>query len=372
MRKYLKIIFIIILIIPIISAAFAETSNNELFYPSEVLELINQERAKYNIASLIEDQDLMSAAIIRSSEISTLFSHTRPDGNRGLSVSSKVYGENLGAGNSTPKDIVKEWMKSTQGHREAILNSSYKTVGIAYLYNESDVGGYKYYWVVLFGIQSKSFVLNNKTPQNTTTSNTPTNSITPQNTPTQNISLPKIANLKKLKITNNKISFNWSKQSAATGYQVFKYNSKTKNFELLKTLIGNKNNSVIIKSKSATSHIYKIRSYKKYNNEMIYSPSSSKLKITTNPDKITISKIVSIKNKITIKWNKVPRVTGYEIYSKDDTKFKVKKIVKKGTNTFIDYGLKNKRYSYKVRGYKTVDGKKTYGSFSSVKTKTIK
>lgn len=55
-----------------------------------ILELVNIERVKYNIAPLTIDPDSNSVAIIRSVEIRDLFEHLRPDGSSISTLSSKI------------------------------------------------------------------------------------------------------------------------------------------------------------------------------------------------------------------------------------------------------------------------------------------
>lgn len=79
------------------------------------------------------------------------------------------------------------------------------------------------------------------------------------------------------------------------------------------------------------------------------------------------------KEKIKVSWKKKSGASGYQIYWAKDKSFKkivAKKIVKGGKTT--SYTGKNftkgRKYYVKVRAYKTVNGKKVYGKWSSVKT----
>ena len=70
-----------------------------------------------------------------------------------------------------------------------------------------------------------------------------------------------------------------------------------------------------------------------------------------------------------ITWDKVEAVTGYEVYMSDakDGTFTLAGTVAASSNEFISKDLQpGTKYYYKVRAYKTVNGKKIYGSFSSV------
>ena len=85
----------------------------------------------------------------------------------------------------------------------------------------------------------------------------------------------------------------------------------------------------------------------------------------------TKTKAKALKNhKAKISWKKVSKANGYEIYraTKKAGKYKKVKTIKKAkTVKFTDKKLKKgKKYFYKVRTYKTVDGKKVYGKWSNV------
>ncbi|MDR0222812.1 MAG: InlB B-repeat-containing protein [Oscillospiraceae bacterium] len=81
-------------------------------------------------------------------------------------------------------------------------------------------------------------------------------------------------------------------------------------------------------------------------------------------------------SKITVSWKKVSGADGYEVYratSKDGEYARVKRITKGSTVSWGDTGLKsNKTYYYKIRSYKTVDGKRVYSSYTAVKSAKTK
>ena len=94
-------------------------------------------------------------------------------------------------------------------------------------------------------------------------------------------------------------------------------------------------------------------------------------------DLIVIGKVTNLKttsrtnSSITLSWKKISGVSGYEIYRSTSKNKNYKKIatINNSKNTFKDSSLsKNKTYYYKVRAYKTSNGKKVYGSYSSVKS----
>lgn len=73
-----------------------------------------------------------------------------------------------------------------------------------------------------------------------------------------------------------------------------------------------------------------------------------------------------------VTWNKVSGVKGYQVQAATDKKFKKnKKTVtikkQKTTKTTVKKLKAKKKYYVRVRTYKTVNGKKVYSAWSSVK-----
>ncbi len=95
------------------------------------------------------------------------------------------------------------------------------------------------------------------------------------------------------------------------------------------------------------------------------------------PKKAYIRKVLFSSNfkKATIQWDKDKKASGYVIYmaTKKDGEYKKVKNIKK--NKITEYTVKNlnpnKMYYFKIRSYKTVDGKKYYSTkYSKAKSNT--
>ena len=122
-------------------------------YAQDVLNLVNEERAKVGLRLLTLSSTLMDGAAVRAKEAVTYFSHTRPDGTDCFTVVEDTYpsyclAENLAAGSTTPEKVVEGWMNS-EGHRANILSKQNSELGVGLVYDENSY--YKYYWVQLFG-----------------------------------------------------------------------------------------------------------------------------------------------------------------------------------------------------------------------------
>jgi uncharacterized protein YkwD len=132
---------------PLVAAAFVE----------RVLELTNEERAKYNLKPLKLQPNLTDAAMWKAKDMATkgYFAHEDPDGrdfsDRINSFGYKAWGfvgENIAAGQITPEEVVKSWMESP-GHRKNILKPQYCEIGIGFVSDSKSE--YGQYWVQEFG-----------------------------------------------------------------------------------------------------------------------------------------------------------------------------------------------------------------------------
>lgn len=183
-------------------------------------------------------------------------------------------------------------------------------------------------------------------------------------------------------ITSTSVTLRMNPDSTAylTGYQVqIKVGKSYKT--LAKTTEGTVKSSGLTKNKTYT---YRVRPYY-YNSETGKSTNGSwtYVQATTWGGSITLKATTTSKTKIKLSWNKVSGASGYEIYravaSSDSTettgiysdgytKYRLIKTIKKAsTKTYTNKSLNsNLSYTYYVRAYKTVNGKKYYISSSPV------
>ena len=122
-------------------------------WKKEVLSLVNEERAKYNLLPLEWGTTCEAAAQTRASEIMTLYAHQRPDGSAWDSVCAPevggVAGENLAAGNTavSPETVVQTWMNSPT-HRANILSDKFTKLAVGFVFDRN--AQYKTYWSQFF------------------------------------------------------------------------------------------------------------------------------------------------------------------------------------------------------------------------------
>ena len=119
-------------------------------FASQVVALVNAERAKQGLSALTIDTKVQQAALVRAKESVQSFSHTRPNGSSfstaltEAGVSYRTAGENIAYGQSTPQQVMNAWMNSS-GHRANILNANYTTIGVGYTVINGTA-----YWAQLF------------------------------------------------------------------------------------------------------------------------------------------------------------------------------------------------------------------------------
>lgn len=118
----------------------AKREKRETFLTKEgVLRWTNAQREKYGLPVLEESEKLNLSAAAKIEEMfkNQYFSHFSPDGKeiadfaRQAGYDYILIGENLALGNfGSDEVLVQGWMESS-GHRENILNSRYKEIGVA-------------------------------------------------------------------------------------------------------------------------------------------------------------------------------------------------------------------------------------------------
>ncbi|MFG1733294.1 CAP domain-containing protein [Paenibacillus sp. 843] len=126
------------------SAGTTEQSN----FASEVVKLVNKERANAGLKPLTVHAKLTTVALDKAKDMSNnnYFSHTSPthgspfDMMKAYGISYGYAGENIAKGQRTPQEVMNSWMNS-QGHRENILSPNFTMIGVGY---------YNGYWVQEF------------------------------------------------------------------------------------------------------------------------------------------------------------------------------------------------------------------------------
>lgn len=145
------------------TACAAPSGTGAATLAAQVVDLVNQERAKVGLAALTSQSQLVTAAQRHSNDMATntFMSHDGSDGSTPYTrindtgyftgSASWSYGENVAAGYATASTVMTAWMNS-QVHRDNILNSTFREIGVAYVYNANDTTlNYCHYWTMALG-----------------------------------------------------------------------------------------------------------------------------------------------------------------------------------------------------------------------------
>ncbi|WP_257008272.1 CAP domain-containing protein [Bacillus sp. FJAT-45350] len=117
-------------------------------FEDQVVELVNQQRARNGLSPLTHRADVKNVAHRKAEDMinSNYFSHNSPnygspfDMLRTFGISYTAAGENIAKGQKTPQEVMNAWMNSP-GHRQNILSGQFDTIG---------VGFYNGAWVQMF------------------------------------------------------------------------------------------------------------------------------------------------------------------------------------------------------------------------------
>ena len=120
---------------------------------SQVVTLVNKERASNGLQSLASDSQLAKLAQMKAEDMAKngYFSHISPtygsafDMMKTYGVSYKTAGENIAKGQKTAQSVMNGWMNSS-GHRANILKSDYTKIGVGYAKASDGTT----YWVQIF------------------------------------------------------------------------------------------------------------------------------------------------------------------------------------------------------------------------------
>lgn len=179
------------------------------------------------------------------------------------------------------------------------------------------------------------------------------------------------------KNSGTKINLKWSKVEGADGYEIYRATSKNGSYKKVKTIKNGETTSYTNSNlKYGKTYYYVVKAYENEESDKNYLCASTAIsgKVVPTTTKITSAKVKN--NKVTLKWKKVSGVSGYEVYravGKTGKYKKVKTLTSASKTTYVNNSLKDgKKYSYKIRAYKKVNGKKVYSEYSTIKSVTGK
>lgn len=165
------------------------------------------------------------------------------------------------------------------------------------------------------------------------------------------------------------VTVKWEKIEGVTGYRVYRKQSGKNTWKSLKTL---KSADLCTykdtTAESGRTYIYTVRAYIKKDGKAYwgtYDSVGKTVKINLNAPKLVAAEAAG-SSSIVLTWDTVLGADGYRVYMKQ-AGWKLMKTLSGGDKqTYMIKGLDpEKTYTFTVRAYKVVDGKKVYGKYVS-------
>lgn len=176
----------------------------------------------------------------------------------------------------------------------------------------------------------------------------------------------------------NALKVSWEKVNGADGYRVYRIDLSTGKYKYV-TQVANGSTTSYVNSglTSGETYTYKVRAYRTVDGEKVFGAYSSAVKGKPVPKQVVISSVKKASStSVKITWNKINGATGYRIYRTDPKTGKYQYVTQIGsgsTTTYTEKGLaKNTSYQYKIRAYRTVNGEKVFGAYSTAVTGSTK
>lgn len=172
---------------------------------------------------------------------------------------------------------------------------------------------------------------------------------------------------------NNFVTLTWDKQTAANGYEVFKYDASSKKYVLYKNITNpNTNTCKVTGLASNNKYSFKVRAYQIDDSEKTYAPFGTVVSQYTSIAKSNLNSAKSTsKKKIKASWSKVGGASGYQVmwstYKNFSKNYKTKSVKAKYSSKTVTTAQSKRVYYVRVRAYKTINGKKVYSQWSSTK-----
>ena len=178
--------------------------------------------------------------------------------------------------------------------------------------------------------------------------------------------------LKVARVNYNTVALGWNEIIPTATYKVYRSTNKDfSNSKLVATKSGDdpyyRNTNLVL----GTTYYYKV--------VVLYTDGTTVLgrsyikNIKTYLTKPTLKINNNTKNTIKLSWNKITGATGYTVYRSTSLNGKYAVLKNVTVNNYSNVKLTSgKKYYYKIRAYRTENGKKVYSSYSNTVNKVVK
>lgn len=183
--------------------------------------------------------------------------------------------------------------------------------------------------------------------------------------------------LKVSSATTTSAKLEWNMLSSADAYQVYRATSAKGSYKLVTTINDGTKTTFTNKSlQCGKTYYYYVKAYEKQSGNLVCINTTATQKIKVIPAKVSLKSAKASAKKVKITWKKQSGINGYVVYQSTKKNSGYKNIATVKSASKVSYTTKTlkkgKKFYYKVRAYKTVNGKKVYGDYSNVKSVTVK
>lgn len=162
----------------------------------------------------------------------------------------------------------------------------------------------------------------------------------------------------------------WGKVDKVSGYEILKYDANKNSFVHAVYASADSISYKFTKLQNSALHSYVVKAYKTIDGDKYFGEQSDAVSVFIKPAKAQLTSVTMKNSTLNVEWKKLD-CTGYEIIYTTDSKFKkgLKTVKIKNSNKTkkaIKKLKKGKKYYVKVRAYAVYNGKKLYGSKSTM------
>lgn len=180
----------------------------------------------------------------------------------------------------------------------------------------------------------------------------------------------KVTDLQTASTNSTYIKLRWNSAKGATGYRIYRSTIKNGIYRSIGD-VGDKTACYIDKElECGTNYYYKVRAYNKVGAKVCWGCYSDILESTTCPCVVKYLHSICVSNReIQLAWDMVYKSSGYEVYRsnmQNGKYIRVATITDKDKLSYIDKNLDSgRKYYYKVRAFKELNGQVCFGDCSN-------
>jgi GH25 family lysozyme M1 (1,4-beta-N-acetylmuramidase) len=177
--------------------------------------------------------------------------------------------------------------------------------------------------------------------------------------------------VKAVSTSYSSVSISWSSVQGATGYRLYRANSSTGSFALIKTTTAKSYKDIGLVT--GTTYYYKVKAYQTGKGSKVFSKYTVVVKakpILKIP--ASIHAIASPDGVIAVAWEKSQGAVGYEVYKAAEKEGTYALLTTVTSIGYSDTGLAaGTSCYYKIRAYSNITGKKVYSGYTDIVSGTI-